>query len=124
MRFGSHPLNLALRFLLELFALGAMGYWGWTQHDGFTGRLWAILLPVIAAIVWGTFAVIGDPSRSGNAPVPIPGSLRLLLEFLLFAVAALLLYRAERGSIAVILSLLTLFHYAISYDRIEWLFRN
>lgn len=124
MRFGSHPLNLALRFLLELVALGAMAYWGWTQHDSFAGRLWAIILPVTAAILWGTFAVVGDPSRSGNAPVPIPGSLRLLLELSFFSVATFLLYRAGQGAFASTLIAFTIFHYAISIDRIEWLFRN
>ena len=31
---SAHPINLALRFILELAALYALGYWGWTQHDG------------------------------------------------------------------------------------------
>ncbi len=74
---GSHSLNLALRFLLELAALGAMGYWGWTQHEGPVRWRWAIGLPLVAAVLWGTFAVPNDPSRSGQAPVPIPGILRL-----------------------------------------------
>ena len=30
---GSHPLNLALRFLLELVAIGAVGFWGWRATD-------------------------------------------------------------------------------------------
>ncbi len=58
---GSHPLNLALRFLLELVALGAMGYWGWTQHEGTARWLWAIGLPLVAAVLWGTFAVPTTP---------------------------------------------------------------
>lgn len=124
MRFGSHPLNLALRFLLELVALAAMAYWGWTQHDSFSGRLWTIILPVTAAILWGTFAVVGDPSRSGHAPVSIPGAWRLVLELLIFAVAILFLYRAGRSSIALSLAALTLLHYTMSYDRIEWLLRH
>ncbi len=32
---GTHPINLAARFFLELVALGAMGYWwGWTLGEG------------------------------------------------------------------------------------------
>jgi hypothetical protein len=31
---GSHPLNLAVRFALELSALAALGVWGWRQGDG------------------------------------------------------------------------------------------
>jgi hypothetical protein len=70
---GSHPLNLALRFLLEIGALVAIGYWGFSEHTGMWRFLLSIGLLMIAAIAWGTFAVPGDPSRSGKAPVPIPG---------------------------------------------------
>ena len=31
---SENPANLALRFLLELAALAALGYWGWVAHDG------------------------------------------------------------------------------------------
>ena len=32
---GSHPINLAARFLLELGALLGFARWGWTLGDGF-----------------------------------------------------------------------------------------
>ena len=121
---GSHPLNLALRFLLEICALFALGYWGWTQHDGLARWLWVIGAPLIAAILWGTFAVPNDPSRSGHAPIPTPGALRLLLELLIFAVSAIAIIVSQQKSTGMILAILVLFHYVISYDRILWLFRN
>ena len=31
---SAHPLNLALRFLLELAAWASMGYWGWKRGTG------------------------------------------------------------------------------------------
>ena len=31
---GQNPLNLALRFILEILALVAIGYWGWTTNTG------------------------------------------------------------------------------------------
>jgi hypothetical protein len=77
---GSNPINLALRFILEIAALFALGYWGWTQHDGVWRFVWGIGLVILAAVIWGTFAVPDDPSRSGNAPVPVPGALRLVIE--------------------------------------------
>jgi hypothetical protein len=40
--------NLALRFLLELCALGALGWWGFSR-DGAAGRLLGPGLPVVAA---------------------------------------------------------------------------
>jgi len=121
---GTHPLNLTLRFLLELCAMFAMGYWGWTQHEGLARWLWTIGAPLVAAILWGTFAVPNDPSRSGNAPVPIPGVLRLLLELLIFAVGAIAFIASQQNSAAIVLAVTILFHYAISYDRILWLFKN
>ena len=121
---GSHPLNLTLRFLLELTALGAMGYWGWTQHEGLVRWLWMIGLPLIAAVLWGTFAVPGDPSRSGQAPVPTPGILRLLLELSVFATAAIALIASHQTFTGWVLAIVTIIHYAISYDRILWLLKN
>lgn len=121
---GSHPLNLTLRFLLELVALIAMGYWGWTQHDGLERWLWTIGLPLAVAGLWGTFAVPDDPSRSGNAPVPTPGILRLLLELLFFSFAAYLLIVSQQVSVGWTLAIVTIIHYVISYDRILWLLRH
>jgi len=64
-----HPISLALRFLLELAALIALGLWGAHQ----AGIALALALPATAAALWGIFAVPGDPSRSGKAPVPVSG---------------------------------------------------
>ena len=121
---GSHPLNLAWRFLLELLSLGAMGYWGWTQHGGTTRWLWAIGLPVVAAVLWGIFAVPNDPSRSGQAPIPTPSMIRLLLELAVFATAATLLNLSQRPFLVLILGIMVVLHYALSYDRILWLWRH
>ena len=121
---GSHPLNLALRFILELSALGAMGYWGWTQHEGPLRWLWVIVLPLVAAVMWGTFAVLDDPSRSGNAPVPTPGILRLMLELSFFTIATIALIASQRVSVGWVLAVTTLLHYVISYDRVLWLLKN
>jgi hypothetical protein len=64
---GSNPINLVIRFLLELSALMAMGFWGWNQGKGAFRFVLAFGIPIIAALVWGVFAVPDDPSRSGNA---------------------------------------------------------
>ena len=64
---GSHPINLAVRFLLEIGALLGMAYWGWTQHDGAVRFVWAVGLPLVSAVIWGTFAVPeeSEPVRQG-----------------------------------------------------------
>ena len=118
---GSHPLNLALRFLLEIAALVAIGYWGFSQHAGVWRFLIGVGGPVIAAAVWATFAVPDDPSRYGRAPVPVPGVLRLVLELCLFGFAVWAFHDAGNLLLALIMASITIIHYALSYDRVAWL---
>ena len=79
------------------------------------------LVPIVAAVLWGTFAVPGDPSRSGSAPVPVPGLLRLVLELGIFAFAAWALYQSGFTRASWALGIIVVLHYLISYDRILWL---
>ena len=81
----------------------------------------AIAIPIVAATLWGTFAVPGDPSRSGSAPVPVPGALRLALEFGFFASATLALYNLRFARLAALFAAAIALHYLLSYDRIRWL---
>jgi len=78
-------------------------------------------IPLLAAILWGTFAVRDDPSRSGKASVPIPGVIRLLLELTFFALAVGALFAADATTFGWLLGSAVFIHYAISYDRIRWL---
>ena len=121
---GAHSLNLALRFILELVALFAMGYWGWTQHQGFSRFIWTFGMPLVFVILWATFAVPEDPSRSGKAPIPISGLLRLLLELVVFAVGVWCCFAAAQPTWGWIFGITVLLHYVISYDRILWLLKH
>ncbi len=103
---SSHPINLAVRFLLELAALAAIGFWGWSRGEGVLRFVLALGLPLIAAVLWGTFRVPGDSSASGQTPVAIPGVLRLLLELAIFACATWALYDAGTVQPALILGTL------------------
>ena len=118
---GSHPVNLILRFLLELIALASAGLWGWKQSDNWLRFILAIGIPMLLAIIWGTFAVPNDPSRSGAAPIVTPGYLRLILEFGFFGFAIWTLKDMGWTKYAIILSVIILVHYIISYDRVIWL---
>ena len=119
-----HPLNLALRFMLELAALGGFCLLVW---NSFGGRLRIVLMLLVVGgvmIVWGFFAVPGDPSRSGGAPVPISGFVRLALELTILLGGAYAYYRVGFSLPAIFLSLLILVHYVISGERIAWLLRQ
>ena len=118
---ASHPLNLILRFLLEITALIIMGIWGWHQVDGSLQYVLAVGIPILASTFWGVFAVPQDPSRSGKAPIPIPGLLRLLLEVAFFGFAVWGLVRLEWMLFSWIFGGVLFLHYLLSYDRIQWL---
>jgi hypothetical protein len=118
---GFHPVNLAIRFLLELFALVAMGVWGAQQGDGAARYVLALLIPFVAATLWGVFAVPGDRSRSGKAPVAVAGAVRLGVEAAFFIFAVFALHQSGHAQLAAVLGAAIAIHYAVSYDRIAWL---
>jgi hypothetical protein len=113
--------NLTLRFLLELAGLFALGYWGWTQHEGLLRVLLAVGAPLLAAALWGTFRVDNDP---GKAPVRVPGWARLLLEIAYFGGSVLALAASQQPNAALVFGALVLFNYAAMYDRLFWLLRQ
>jgi len=78
--YSYHPVNLGLRFILEIVVLIAAGMFA-KEHFSWIS---AILLPVVLMTCWSVFAVRGDKSRSGKTVVPTPGKLRILIELLFF----------------------------------------
>ena len=118
---STNPINLGVRFLLEMVSLVILGSWGWHQAEGLLSYVLAIGVPIFAASLWGIFTVPDDPSRSGSAPVPIPGFLRLLLEFAFFGSTIWALSTLVSNLSPWILGGITLLHYGLSYDRILWL---
>ncbi len=118
---NAHPVNLAVRFLLELAALGIFAAWGWQQSQGWQRWMLAIGLPFAAATIWGIFRVPNDP---GPATVAVPGLVRLLTEAVFFGLAVWALHdlKAEKWSWAMLAILLI--HYAVSYDRIIWMLKQ
>ncbi|MEX0988469.1 MAG: YrdB family protein [Bacteroidales bacterium] len=118
---GKHPLNLAFRFLLEITALVSLGTWGYDLFDHAPGIIAAVIFPLLFALIWGVFAVKGDPSRSGKTVVNTPGPVRLVLEIILFGVAVFALYKAEFTALAIIFAVALVVHYLLSWDRVKWL---
>lgn len=121
---GRAPLNLALRFLLEIAGLVAMGYWGWAQGGGVLRYVLALGVPLVAAFCWGAFRVPGEAPASGGAPVAVPGPVRLLLELAVFGFATWGLADAGAPRAALVFGGAALLHYVLSYDRIAWLLRQ
>ena len=121
---GSNPINLAVRFILEIAGLVALGWWGWNQAEGILRFVLAIGVPILAAVLWGTFAVPDDPSRSGEARVPVPGIVRLLLELAFFAFTTWSLFAMDVTTLGWIYGIAVVVHYVVSYDRVAWLVRQ
>lgn len=66
--------NEVLRFLLELFALFSLGYWGYLAWEfPWPGVLFMIGTPLFAAVVWGLF-------RSQKAPIAVDAVGRGIVE--------------------------------------------
>ncbi|WP_137932871.1 YrdB family protein [Mesorhizobium comanense] len=116
--------NLTLRFLLELAALFGLGIAAWHFSHGWWRWVLALALPLVAAVLWGTFAVLNDPSRSGRAPVPVPGTVRLALELVILFGGAAGLYTAGYTTTGIIVALLIAISYAFSLDRLAWLLKQ
>jgi hypothetical protein len=119
-----NPLNLALRFLLELAAIVIFGAWGYSLTEDGTRYLLAFLFPVFFATLWGVFAVREDPSRSGKTVVSTPGAARLVLELALFTASAWMLYGLGQSTLGIIFGGAVLLHYLLSWDRITWLLKQ
>lgn len=108
-------INLGVHFLLELAAIGAVAYWGFKIGSGWLARAaLGMLLPLILAAVWGIFRVPNDP---GPALVAVPGWLRLLIEWGIFALAAWSLVAAGKQNLAWAFAILAVTNYALMYER-------
>ena len=76
-------INLAVRFLLELCMLAAVGYWGFKTQSGWGMRLMlGIGLPLLIAGVWGLFV-------APKAIYPLSGIPHLVLSLILLGSGAL-----------------------------------
>lgn len=96
--------NLALRLLLELAALVALGIWG--CHMSSTALpevVLAISAPLAAAILWGTFV-------SPKARVRVPAAVRLCIELLIFTAAISGLAGSGSPKLALALAIVLAIH--------------
>jgi hypothetical protein len=95
MRQAFHWTNLALVFALELCALAALCYWGFSVGGGPVVKVvLGIGAPLCAAVLWGLFA-------APRAPVSIP-LLKLATKLLVFGSATLALYATGHRTLAIV----------------------
>ena len=119
-----HPTNLALRFFMEAAALGGFGVLAWQSAEKWWRYLAVIVTLAFLMTLWGVFAVPGDPSRSGNAPIRVSGLVRLGLELAVLLGGACAFYMAGCKLTAIGLAVLIVAHYALSGERIAWLLQQ
>lgn len=113
--------NLALRFGLEVAALVGLGAGAWSAASGVLRVVLVVVVPLVAAVAWATFNVLGDPSRSGEAPVEVAGPVRLALELAILVGGVVGLAIAGWTVVAVVVGALLTLHYATTGPRLRWL---
>ncbi|MEV5836796.1 YrdB family protein [Nocardia sp. NPDC052112] len=117
-----HPVMLVVRLFLELTAISSFAVCGWRAFDSPWRAVLVVVLPLAAATIWGTFAVPGDPSRSGKAPVAVDGWVRLLVEIVVLFGGAAAFWLAGLPRWALAFTAVLVVYHAVGYDRITWLF--
>ena len=86
---GLKVINIAIRFLLELCLLIAIGYWGFKTSSGwFLKILLGIGTPVFVAVIWGLFV-------SPKATFHLNIFQQLGLEAILFGSGVAMLYSTK-----------------------------
>jgi len=100
--------NLVLRFLLELSALAATAYWGFSTGSGATQWVLGLGAPALVAIVWGLFV-------SPKAKIELPRPAQFAIELLVFAAAALALVGADQPVLGFVLAGLELVSGTLNY---------
>jgi len=100
--------NLLVRFLLELSALAAMAYWGFSVTSGLAQWVLGLGAPLTVAVVWGLFV-------SPKHKVELASPARFAIELTVFAAAALALAAADQPVLAVALAVIELISGTMNY---------
>jgi hypothetical protein len=79
---------------------------------------------LVAAALWCTFAVDNDPSRNPDPPVAVPGWLRLVIELVVFGIAAYGIWVSGARWLSETLLTFVVLTYVLAYDRTAWLLRQ
>jgi hypothetical protein len=100
--------NDGLRFLLELAALAAVAYWGWSDHGGIWRWVLVVAGPLAISVLWGRWVAPKATSRVGDP-------WKLLLELLVFGSAIAALFDSDEPVLAIAFAATTLLHLALTF---------
>ena len=118
---SQHPLNLALRFVLKLTMLAALGIWAGPSTPALGESCWRSGFRSSLRPYGGAFRV---PEDHGKGLVNVPGYVRLTLEAVLFIAATAAFAASGWRTAAFVFGLVTALHYLASYDRVARLLRH
>jgi Protein of unknown function (DUF2568) len=94
--------NLMVRFLLEIFTLISVGYWGFRTGQGWLFKIvLGIGMPLLIAVLWGMF---GAPKSVYH----LQGLPMLTLEVFVFGSGVLALFLTKNNSLAWVVALVIL----------------
>ena len=100
--------NYALRFLLELAALAALGFWGFVEFGGVLQWVIGFGAPLVAAAVWGTF-------MSPKASRPTVDPVRLLIEVAVFGSGVAALLASGETALGLVFAGLAVLHLGLTF---------
>ena len=101
--------------------INRLGVAAWNETEGAVRWVAVVAAPLAAAALWGTFNVLDDPSRSGEAPVEVPGWVRLAIELIVLGGGWVAYGIAGLPGHRCVFAALTVLHYTVARARVHWL---
>ncbi|MHC5216234.1 YrdB family protein [Enterococcus sp. LJL128] len=100
--------NIAIAFLIEIFAIFILGYWGFTLHSSKIIRVTAgLLAPILTIVIWSIWCA---PSSSYR----LEGLWLVALKCLLFGIVVCCLLSTKQSSAAVIFGAIIVINLGLS----------
>jgi hypothetical protein len=100
--------NDGLRFSLELSALAAVAYWGWSEHGSVWRWVLVVAAPLAVATLWGK-TIAPKARRRVRDPW------RLVVELVVFGGAVAALLDADQPVLASVLGSAVAVHLALTF---------
>ena len=100
--------NLGLRFLLELGALFAVGYWGWETGDGWLG--WVLAIAAISAVI-AVWALFVSPKHT----VETSKQISFAIELAVWLAAGAALYSTGQKALGLAFAAISMASGALNY---------